>query len=523
MVEAPIFHVNGDDPDAVLFAAQLAADYRYEFKKDVVIDLVCYRRRGHNEADDPSATQPLMYQLIRKQKTTRALYADKLVEAGVVTAEKVDEMMNNYRAALDRGESVANGLVSEPDRSLFVDWTPYIGHDWNTPGDTSFDLKRLQELGHKMCEIPDGVVVQKQVGKIYDDRRKMAGGALPINWGMAETLAYATLLDQGYGVRLTGQDVGRGTFSHRHAVVHSQKDGSTYIPLRHLKEDQPALDLYDSFLSEEAVLAFEYGYATTTPNGLIIWEAQFGDFANGAQVVIDQFITSGEHKWGRLCGLTMLLPHGYEGQGPEHSSARLERFMQLCAEHNIQVCIPTTPAQVFHMLRRQVIRPMRRPLVVMSPKWILRHKLATSSLEDLANGHFHNVITDEQVDPAKAKRVVLCSGKVYYHLLEERMEREQDDVALVRLEQLYPFPEEELKEALAPFKNLKDIVWCQEEPMNQGAWYSSQHHMRRVVNDHNPDLYLSYVGRDPSAAPAAGYASVHLEEQKRFINEALSV
>ncbi len=523
MVEAPIFHINGDDPDAVLFAAQLATDYRYEFKKDVVIDLVCYRRRGHNEADDPSATQPLMYQLIRKHKTTRALYADKLIEAGVVTSDQVQEMMDNYRASLDRGDNVANGLVSEPDRSLFVDWTPYIGHDWNTPGDTSVELKRLQELGHKMCEIPDGVVVQKQVGKIYDDRRKMAGGALPISWGMAETLAYATLLDEGYGVRLTGQDTGRGTFSHRHAVVHSQKDGSSYIPLRHLKDDQPSFDLYASFLSEEAVLAFEYGYATTTPQGLVIWEAQFGDFANGAQVVIDQFITSGEHKWGRLCGLTMLLPHGYEGQGPEHSSARLERFLQLCAEHNIQVCIPTTPAQVFHMLRRQVIRPMRRPLVVMSPKWILRHKLATSSLEDLANGYFHNVITDEDVDPKKVKRVVLCAGKVYYHLLEERMERKQEDVALVRLEQLYPFPEEELKKALAPFKNLKDVVWCQEEPMNQGAWYSSQHHMRRVVYDHNPKLFLSYVGRDPSAAPAAGYASVHLEEQKRFINEALSV
>jgi len=519
MVEAPIFHVNADDPDAVLFVAQLATDYRYEFKKDVVIDLVCYRRRGHNEADDPSSTQPLMYQLIRKHKTTRALYADKLVEAGMVSTEEVDERMDGYRAALDRGDSVADGLVTE----MFVDWSPYIGHDWNTPGDTSFDLKKLQALGSKMCEIPDGVVVQKQVGKIYDDRRKMASGALPINWGMAETLAYATLLDEGYTVRLTGQDSGRGTFSHRHAVVHSQKDASSYIPLRHLSDDQPAFDLYDSFLSEEAVLAFEYGYATTAPKGLVIWEAQFGDFANGAQVVIDQFITSGEHKWGRLCGLTMLLPHGYEGQGPEHSSARLERFLQLCAEHNIQVCIPTTPAQVFHMLRRQVIRPMRRPLVVMSPKWILRHKLATSSLEDLANGYFHNVITDEDVDPKKVKRVVLCSGKVYYHLLEERMEREQDDVALIRLEQLYPFPEEALQKALAPFTKLKDIVWCQEEPMNQGAWYSSQHHMRRVVDAHNPKLTLSYVGRDPSAAPAAGYASVHLEEQKRFVNEALSV
>jgi len=523
MVEAPIFHVNADDPDAVLFVAQLAADYRYEFKKDVVIDLVCYRRRGHNEADDPSATQPLMYQAIRKHKTARALYADTLVEAGVVTADKAQALMDDYRAALDRGESVASGLVTEPDSSLFVDWSPYIGHDWNTPGDTSFDLKRLQELGHKMCAIPDGIMVQKQVSKIYEDRRKMAGGALPINWGMAETLAYATLLDQGYAVRLTGQDSGRGTFSHRHAVVHSQKDSSTYIPLRHIKDDQPAFDLYDSFLSEEAVLAFEYGYATTAPYGLVIWEAQFGDFANGAQVVIDQFITSGEHKWGRLCGLTMLLPHGYEGQGPEHSSARLERFLQLSAEHNIQVCTPTTPAQVFHMLRRQVIRPMRRPLVVMSPKWILRHKLATSSLEDLARGYFHNVITEEQLDPAKVKRVVLCAGKVYYHLLEERMKREQEDVALIRLEQLYPFPEEELTKALAPFTGLTDIVWCQEEPMNQGAWYNSQHHMRRVVYDHNPKLYLKYVGRPPSAAPAAGYASVHLEEQKRFVNEALSL
>ncbi|MDO6746125.1 2-oxoglutarate dehydrogenase E1 component [Gilvimarinus sp. 1_MG-2023] len=523
MIETPIFHVNADDPDAVLFVAQLAMDYRYEFKKDVVIDLVCYRRRGHNEADDPSSTQPLMYQAIRKQKTARTLYSDLLVNSGVLSAEDSTKMMNDYRASLDRGESVASGLVSEPDSSLFVDWSPYIGHDWKTPAETGFELKALQAVAHKMCDVPDGIVLQRQVSKIYDDRRKMAGGALPINWGFAETLAYATLLEQGHQIRMTGQDVGRGTFSHRHAVLHSQKEGKRYTPLAKMYDNQPAFDLYDSYLSEEAVLAFEYGYATTTPNALIIWEAQFGDFANGAQVVIDQFITSGEHKWGRLCGLTMLLPHGYEGQGPEHSSARLERFMQLCAEHNIQVVIPTTPAQVFHMLRRQAIRPMRRPLVVMSPKWILRHPLATSSLEDLAHGSFQNVIGDNDLDPAKVKRAVLCSGKVYYHLLEERNKREQDDVALVRLEQLYPFPEEELKAALAPFTNIKDIMWCQEEPMNQGAWYSSQHHMRRVVYDLNPNLYLGYVGRDPSAAPASGYASVHLEEQKRFINEALSV
>ncbi len=523
MIEAPIFHVNGDDPEAVLFVTMLAMDYRYEFKKDVVIDLVCYRRRGHNETDEPSATQPLMYQAIRKQKSTRTLYAERLVSEGVLSQADADQMADDYRAALDRGEHVASGLVSEPDKTLFVDWTPYIGHDWFKQANTGVELKKLQKIAHKMCEIPDGIQVQRQVAKIYDDRRKMAGGALPINWGMAETLAYATLLEEGYPVRMTGQDVGRGTFSHRHVVVHNQKDGSSYLPMKHIKEDQPAFELYDSYLSEEAVLAFEYGYATTSPTGLVIWEAQFGDFANGAQVVIDQFITSGEHKWGRLCGLTMLLPHGYEGQGPEHSSARLERFMQLCAEHNIQVCIPTTPAQVFHMLRRQAIRPMRRPLVVMSPKWILRHKLATSSLEELANGDFQNVIGDNLPDPDKVKRVVMCSGKVYYHLLEERSERKQEDVALVRLEQLYPFPEKELKQALEPYRNLTDVVWCQEEPMNQGAWYSSQHHMRRVIHEHDKNLYVNYVGRPASAAPAAGYMSLHIEEQNKFIDEALTV
>ncbi len=523
VVEAPVFHVNGDDPEAVLFVTMLAMDYRYEFKKDVVIDLVCYRRRGHNETDEPSATQPLMYKVIQKHKTTRTIYAEKLVKQGIVSQDVVDKMASDYRAALDRGEHVTQGLVSEPDSSLFVDWTPYLGHHWQTPANTGYDLVKLQDVANRSIAIPDGIQVQRQVKKIYDDRAKMAGGVLPINWGMAENLAYATLLEQGTRIRLTGQDVGRGTFSHRHVVVHSQKDGSSYNPLHHLYEGQPEFDIYDSFLSEEAVLAFEYGYATTTPNALVIWEAQFGDFANGAQVVIDQFITSGEHKWGRLCGLTMLLPHGYEGQGPEHSSARLERFLQLCAEHNIQVCIPTTPAQVFHIIRRQALRPMRRPLVIMSPKWILRHKLATSTLEELANGKFYNVLDDSAVDPKKVDRVVLCSGKVYYHLLEARMEAGIENVAFIRLEQLYPFPEDELQSILAPYTNLKDVVWCQEEPMNQGAWYSSQHHMRRVIHAHNPNLMVDYVGRDPSAAPAAGYMSIHLEEQQRFIAQALTV
>ncbi len=522
-VGAPVFHVNGDDPEAVLFVTQLAMDYRYEFKKDVVIDLVCYRRRGHNETDEPSSTQPLMYQIIKKHKTTRTLYAEQLVNEGVLTKEEEAAVASDYRAALDRGDHVAEGLVSEPDKSLFVNWVPYLGHDWNDPADTSIELKKLQQLAHKACEIPDGIQVQRQVQKIYEDRRKMASGSLPINWGMAETLAYATLIDYGAGIRLTGQDVGRGTFSHRHAVIHNQKDGSRYMPLSNLFEGQRNLHLHDSLLSEEAVLAFEYGYASTKPDTLVIWEAQFGDFANGAQVVIDQFITSGEHKWGRLCGLTMLLPHGYEGQGPEHSSARLERYMQMCAEHNIQICIPTTPAQIFHILRRQVIRPMRRPLIIMSPKWILRHKLATSSLEELADGKFHNVMCEHDIKPAKAKKVVICSGKVYYHLLEARMESGQDDVALIRLEQLYPFPKAELLEALAPFKKAKEIVWCQEEPRNQGAWFQIKHRLEDALLETHPKANLTYVGRISSAAPACGYMSVHLEEQKNFIDEALNV
>jgi len=523
MIEAPIIHVNGDDPEAVVYAAYLAADYRREFHKDVVIDLVCYRRRGHNETDEPSSTQPAMYKAIRSHKTTRTLYSERLVQEGVLTQEESDELARSYRQKLDDGESVARGIVSEPDSSMFVDWSPFLGHHWQTPGDTSYPLKDLQELAEAISTIPDGVQVQRQVSKIYDDRRKMAGGALPINWGMAETLAYGTLLKQGQNVRITGQDAGRGTFSHRHAVVHNQKEPGTYIPLENVADDQPSFDLYDSLLSEEAVLAFEYGYATTQPHGLVIWEAQFGDFANGAQVVIDQFITSGEHKWGRLCGLTMLLPHGYEGQGPEHSSARLERFMQLCAEQNIQVCIPTTPAQVFHMLRRQALRPMRRPLVVMSPKWLLRHKLATSSLEELANGKFEPVLTDTEVQPEEVKRIVLCSGKVYYHLYEARAEREQKDVALIRLEQLYPFPEEDLRQALEQFSNVSDVVWAQEEPMNQGAWFSSQHRMRRTVERVNGSAYLRYAGRAASSAPAAGYMSTHLEEQNKFIDAALDV
>lgn len=522
MVQAPIIHVNADDPDAVMFVTFLAMDYRQQFKKDIVIDLICYRRRGHNETDEPSSTQPLMYKVIKNIKTTRALYASQLVEEGVVTQKDAETMLKEYRGTLDRGENVTNSLVSEPDIAPFVDWTPYLNQGWDVAVDTTFSMTQLQALAKKITKVEDGVVMQRQVEKIYEDRRKMARGALALNWGMAELLAYATLLEEGYPIRMTGQDIGRGTFSHRHAVIHNQKDGQSFIPLKNVPKKPSDFEIYDSFLSEEAVLGFEYGYASTSPKGLVIWEAQFGDFANGAQVVIDQFITSGEHKWGRMCGLTMLLPHGYEGQGPEHSSARLERFLQLCAEHNIQVCVPTTPAQVYHMIRRQAIRPMRRPLVVLSPKWILRHKLATSSMEDLANGQFFNLIQDREADKAKTNRLILCSGKVYYHLYEARQEKNIDDVALVRIEQLYPFPDSELSEALQEYTNLKDVIWCQEEPINQGAWYSSQHHMRSIINRFDENLTLSYAGRKASAAPACGYMSLHLEEQERFINEALN-
>ncbi len=523
MVQAPIFHVNGDDPDAVLHATQVAIDYRQQFKKDVVIDLICYRRRGHNEADEPSGTQPMMYQKIKGHDSSRTLYARRLVEEGVLDEDDARALVDEYRDDLDSGNHVANALVQEPNSNLFVDWTPYLGHSWSGDVDTSFDLKRMQELATKMCEIPDDVDVQRQVSRVYEDRRKMLAGSLPLNWGFAETLAYATLLDQGHPVRLTGQDTGRGTFSHRHAVVHNQKNGDTWTPLCHLRPNQPGFTIHDSFLSEAGALAFEYGYSTTMPNALIAWEAQFGDFVNGAQVVIDQFISSGETKWGRLCGLALLLPHGYEGQGPEHSSARLERFLQLSAENNMQVCVPTTPAQIFHLLRRQVIRPLRKPLVVMSPKSLLRHKDATSSLEDLAMGKFQMVIPDQgKLEAENVKRLILCAGKVYYDLISWREENERYDTAVVRIEQLYPFPEETLFEAISDYSNLERVVWCQEEPKNQGAWYQSQHHMRRVVDQVAAGVGsdLGFAGRPESAAPAAGYMAVHSEQQRSLVEGA---
>lgn len=524
IVQAPILHVNGDDPEAVLFVTQLAVDYRNEFKRDIVIDLVCYRRRGHNEADEPSGTQPLMYAQIKNQKSTLSLYAQRLLDENCKTAEDISALEQEYRQALEDGKHVATSLVQEPKMELFVDWTPYLGHKWTTQANTKFDLKRLQELCLKQLEVPDGFVVQRQVSKILEDRSKMSAGALPINWGFAETAAYATLIDEGYPIRITGQDVGRGTFSHRHGVLHNQKDGSIHVPLANLSEQQPSFELLDSLLSEEAVLAYEYGYSTTRPDSLVIWEAQFGDFANGAQVVFDQFISSGEHKWGRLCGLIMLLPHGYEGQGPEHSSARLERYLQLCAEHNVQICVPSTPAQVFHMIRRQMIRPLRKPMVVMSPKSLLRHKLAISTLEELAEGEFQTVIDEiDDIKPSAVRRVLLCSGKVYYDLLERRRAEEITNTAIIRIEQLYPFPGDLLQEILQQYKQLKEVKWVQEEPMNMGAWYSSQHHMKRALASTHPKISLEYAGRSASASPAAGYMALHLEQLEAFLCDALNI
>ncbi len=519
MVQAPIFHVNSDDPEAVAFVTELALEYRNKFKKDVVIDLVCYRRHGHNEADEPNATQPLMYQKIKKHPVPRAIYADQLIAEGIIEQRDADRYLEECRAALDHGACVVEEWRPMTEHS--VDWTPYLGHDWDTPYDGSVSVEKLKELGTSITTFPEGHKLQSRVNKLYQDRKAMVAGEKKLDWGMAENLAYATLVDEGEDIRITGQDSGRGTFFHRHAVLHNQADASTYMPLQHIREGQGEIEIYDSVLSEEAVMAFEYGYATAEPTCLTIWEAQFGDFANGAQVVFDQFLSSGEAKWGRLCGLTVLLPHGYEGQGPEHSSARLERFLQMCADHNWQVCVPSTPAQVYNMLRRQVVRPMRKPLIVMSPKSLLRHPLAVSSLEELAEGKFHNVIGEiDDIDPKNVKRVVMCSGKVYYDLLDQRRKNEQTDVAIIRLEQLYPFPQEECAKVVAQYSHVTDWVWCQEEPQNQGAWYCSQHHFWQAIPD---GAKLTYAGREASSSPAVGYVSVHNQQQKALVEDALTI
>ena len=519
MVQAPIFHVNGDDPEAVLFVTRLAVEYRMTFNKDVVIDMVCYRRLGHNEADEPAATQPMMYRKIRARKTTAALYAEKLIAAGVVTEAEFQAMQTQYRDDLDAGRQVSRPTLPPVKGPYSIDWAPFLNEDWQAPVHTAVPLETLRDMSERLLKVPEGLEMHPRVAKIMDDRRKMAAGALPVDWGFAENLAYATLLHEGYQVRISGQDCGRGTFFHRHSVLHNQKDGSSYTPLMHISPNQPTFIVIDSILSEEAVMGFEYGYATAEPMGLVIWEGQFGDFANGAQVVIDQFISSGQTKWGRLCGLVLLLPHGFEGQGPEHSSARLERYLQLCAENNMQIVVPSTPAQCFHMLRRQMKRGFRKPLVVMSPKSLLRHRLAVNSLEDLTEGSFQEIIPEIDAHNAeKITRVVACSGKVFYDLLEARRERKLEHVAIIRIEQLYPFPQARYNQILDQYPNLTDIAWCQEEPKNQGAWYQSLHHLERGLKPHQT---VHYAGREPLASPAVGYYSVHVEQQQRLVNEAL--
>ena len=520
MVQAPIFHVNADDPEAVWFVTKLAADFRRQFKKDVVIDLVCYRRHGHNEADEPAATQPRMYDTIRSHDTVRTRYAKQLVEAGLTDQASLDQARETYRQHLESGESVID-LVPQEDAPTTVEWSPFLETDWRAKAKTAMAKKDIQRLNTQLTDLGEGFKVHRQVERIIEARRQMGAGQQPLDWGFAETMAYAGLINSGYGLRLVGQDSGRGTFFHRHAVLHEQSTGEVKIPLAELSEQPNQVTVIDSLLSEEAVLGFEYGYATAEPNTLTIWEAQFGDFVNGAQVVIDQFITSGEAKWGRLCGLVMFLPHGYEGQGPEHSSARLERFMQLCSHNNIQVCVPSLPAQMFHMLRRQMIRPLRKPLVVMTPKSLLRHKSSTSTLDELSSGTFQLVLDDPtQPKPKSVKRVVFCAGKVYFDLAAHQAEEGIDDIALVRVEQLYPFPREELQSTLKRYSNAVEVVWCQEEPMNQGAWFQIRHHIQACISE-NQQLW--YVGRETSASPAVGYYQIHLQQQKQLVSEALTL
>ena len=523
MVEAPIFHVNGDDPEAVLFVTQLALDYRQKFHKDVVIDIVCFRKLGHNEQDEPFVTQPLMYKKISQHPGTRKLYADKLVALGVVGQDDPEQLIKDYRTTLDEGKETVSPVLSNFKSKFAVDWAPFLNSKWTDAADTHVPLDELKRLSERITTVPEGFKLHPTVARVVEARRQMAEGKQPVDWGMAETLSYASLLSNGYDVRLSGQDSGRGTFAHRHAVWHDQDrerwDQGSYVPLSNIGKDQGDFVVIDSVLSEEAVLGFEYGFSTAEPNALVIWEAQFGDFANGAQVVMDQFISSGETKWGRVCGLVQLLPHGYEGQGPEHSSARLERYLQLCAEHNMQVCVPSNAAQIFHLIRRQMLRPFRKPLVVMTPKSLLRKKEAASSIKELANGSFQTVIPEiDAIEPKQVKRIVACCGKVYYDLLTARRERREDHVAIIRVEQLYPFPHKQFKAEMERYPNASEVVWCQEEPQNQGAWYQTAHYFRENMRE---DQKLQFAGRPASASPAGGYMAKHNERQKALVEQAL--
>ncbi|MCW9023949.1 MAG: 2-oxoglutarate dehydrogenase E1 component [Gammaproteobacteria bacterium] len=523
MVSAPIFHVNGDDPEAVILVTQLALDYRMKFSKDVVIDMICYRRHGHSEADEPMVTQPMMYSRIRKLPTVLDKYFQQCNDAGLINKEDYENSIKTYKAALHAGKHVVAEFI--PDNhtaSPFIEaWHQYNNKGYNPAAETAITEQTFKSQANELLALPDGFPLHHSVKKILDARSRMASGEIPVDWGFAEKLAYISLMRDGFNVRLSGQDSARGTFFHRHATLLNQENGETYVPLRNLKDCDSNFLVINSVLSEEAVLAFEYGYAITDPNTLTIWEAQFGDFANNAQVVIDQFISAGEQKWGQHCGLVMFLPHGLEGQGPEHSSARLERYLQLCAQHNMQVCVPTAAYQIFHLLRRQMLMQCRVPLIVMTPKSLLRHPDASSPLSKFTHGQFKTVIGETVIEnDQRIKRVILCSGKVYYDLFARRREAELDNVVIIRIEQLYPFPSDELQQEIARYKNAETFIWCQEEPMNQGAWYSSQHHMRAVIGKQN---YLDYAGRPHLAAPAEGNMTTHKLEQAQLVNEALGL
>ncbi len=518
MIETPIIHVNGDDPEACVMAAKIAVEFRNNFKKDIILDFVCYRRRGHNESDEPFATQPLMYSEIHSKSTVIELYSKKLIESKAVSEKIFEQYKREYRDHMEKGETVAESLSSDPDKSIYFDWTPYLQPDLTKSYPTLVSKEDLAKAVKHCLSFPENLQMQKQVQKLYSDREKMLKGELKLNWGFAEMAAYATLLQEGYPVRITGQDTRRGTFSHRHLVVKDQKTGEGIVPISALNKGNKKFEIFDSLLSEEAVLGFEYGYSSTWPEGLVVWEAQFGDFANVAQVVIDQFIVSAETKWGRLSGLTMFLPHGYEGQGPEHSSSRLERFLQQCAYDNIQVCVPTLPSQIFHLLRRQTLRPIRRPLVVLTPKSLLRNPEASSSIDELCSGSFKNIIVDEQ--KGSIRSVVFCSGKIYFDLKKELDLKKIKGIQLVRLEQLYPFPESELIAFTNSIK-CKNFLWVQEEPENMGAWLMIRHRLEKMLNKTKKGFKLGVVARNSSAAPAGGYQKYHQKRQKEIVRRAL--
>ena len=523
MIEAPVLHVNGDDPEAVVLCTQLAMDYRQQFQKDVVVDIVCFRKLGHNEQDTPSLTQPLMYKVIAKHPGTRKLYGDKLVAQGVLPADGPDQMVKEFRAAMDAGRHAGDPVLTNFKSKYAVDWVPFLGKKWTDAADTALPLAEVKRLAERITTIPASFKLHPLVEKVVADRAAMGRGEINVDWGMGEHLAFASLVASGYSVRLSGEDCGRGTFVHRHAVLHDQNrekwDIGTYVPLQNVAEGQAPFVVIDSILSEEAVLGFEYGYASAEPNTLTIWEAQFGDFVNGAQVVIDQFIASGEVKWGRVNGLTLMLPHGYEGQGPEHSSARLERFMQLAADNNMQIVQPTSASQIFHLLRRQMLRQFRKPLIIFTPKSLLRAKDATSPLAEFTRGEFRTVIGDQRegVDPEKIKRVIACSGKVAYDLLRRREEKKAHDVAIVRVEQLYPFPHKAFAAEMKRYPNATEVVWCQDEPQNQGAWFFVQHYVHENMLE---GQRLGYAGRPASASPAVGYSHLHVEQQKALLEQA---